>query len=62
MKLIHAGAGSVLQHVVANNGQTKPQLFRAAIASSTYLLSQYNYNHRIPEVWNFTIVVHTHPT
>ncbi|KAJ7236848.1 Alpha/Beta hydrolase protein [Mycena rebaudengoi] len=34
-----AGAGSVLQHVVANNGQTKPQLFRAAIASSPCLRS-----------------------
>jgi len=44
-----AGAGSVLQHVVANNGNTHPPLFRAAITSSTYLPSQYAYNHRIPE-------------
>ncbi|KAJ7692101.1 Alpha/Beta hydrolase protein [Mycena rosella] len=45
-----AGAGSVLQHVVANNGQTEPQLFRAAITSSTFLPSQYQFNDRIPEV------------
>ncbi|KAJ7716032.1 Alpha/Beta hydrolase protein [Mycena olivaceomarginata] len=32
-----AGAGSVLQHVVANNGKTQPQLFRGAITSSTFL-------------------------
>ncbi|KAJ7163554.1 Alpha/Beta hydrolase protein [Mycena crocata] len=45
-----AGAGSVLQHLVANNGQTKPQLFRGAIASSTFFPSQYHYNDRIPEM------------
>ncbi|KAF8168644.1 Alpha/Beta hydrolase protein [Mycena galopus ATCC 62051] len=45
-----AGAGSVLQHVVANKGQTRPQLFRAAITSSTFLPSQYNYNDRVPEL------------
>jgi acetyl esterase/lipase len=45
-----AGAGSVLQHVVANGGKTSPPLFRAAITSSTFLPSQYNYNDRIPEV------------
>ena len=45
-----AGAGSVLQHVVANGGNTNPPLFRAAITSSTYLPSQYKYNDRIPEV------------
>ncbi|KAF7343233.1 Carboxylic ester hydrolase [Mycena venus] len=44
-----AGAGSVLQQIVANGGQTKPQLFRGAITSSTYLPSQYNYNDPIPE-------------
>jgi hypothetical protein len=60
---IHTGAGSVIQHLVANGGQTKPQLFRAAITSSTYFPSQYNYSDRIPEVrdllkyWNGT-----HPT
>ncbi|KAJ6577951.1 Alpha/Beta hydrolase protein [Mycena capillaripes] len=45
-----AGAGSVLQQVVANDGKTRPQLFRGAITSSTFLPSQYNYNDRIPEL------------
>ncbi|KAJ6615854.1 Alpha/Beta hydrolase protein [Mycena sp. CBHHK59/15] len=45
-----AGAGSVLQHVVANGGKTKPQLFRGAITSSTFLPSQYKYNDRVPEL------------
>ncbi|KAF7327296.1 COesterase domain-containing protein [Mycena kentingensis (nom. inval.)] len=44
-----AGAGSVLQHLVANNGRTEPQLFRGAITSSTFLPSQYHYNDPIPE-------------
>ncbi|KAJ6588855.1 Alpha/Beta hydrolase protein [Mycena capillaripes] len=44
-----AGAGSVLQHVIARNGETSPPLFRAAITSSTYLGSQYQYNHTIPQ-------------
>ncbi|KAG6830004.1 hypothetical protein H0H92_002695 [Tricholoma furcatifolium] len=45
-----AGAGSVIQHVVANGGKTSPPLFRAAITSSSFLPSQYNYNDRIPEI------------
>jgi hypothetical protein len=45
-----AGAGSVLQHVIANGGNTTPPLFRGAITSSIYLPSQYAYNDRIPEV------------
>ncbi|KAJ6508688.1 Alpha/Beta hydrolase protein [Mycena sanguinolenta] len=44
-----AGAGSVLQQVVAHNGATTPKLFRAAITSSTFLPSQYNYNDTIPQ-------------
>jgi len=44
-----AGAGSVLQHIVANGGKTNPPLFRAGITSSVFLLSQYKYNDRIPE-------------
>ncbi|KAJ3568625.1 hypothetical protein NP233_g5590 [Leucocoprinus birnbaumii] len=44
-----AGAGSVIQHVVANDGNTQPPLFRAAITSSSYLPSQYAFNDRIPE-------------
>ncbi|KAJ6470437.1 alpha/beta-hydrolase [Mycena sanguinolenta] len=46
---VSAGAGSVLQHVVANGGKTQPQLFRGAITSSTFLPSQYHFNDRIPE-------------
>ncbi|KZT64879.1 alpha/beta-hydrolase [Daedalea quercina L-15889] len=44
-----AGAGSVLQHIVANGGQTEPPLFRAAMTSSTFLPFQYYYNDTIPE-------------
>ncbi|KAJ7931193.1 Alpha/Beta hydrolase protein [Mycena leptocephala] len=45
-----AGAGSVLLHVVANDGRTEPQLFRGAMTSSTALVSGYHYNDRIPEL------------
>ncbi|KAG1740350.1 Alpha/Beta hydrolase protein [Suillus lakei] len=45
-----AGAGSVIQHVVAHGGNTQPPLFRAVITSSTFLPSQYNYNDRIPKM------------
>ncbi|KAJ7189181.1 Alpha/Beta hydrolase protein [Mycena filopes] len=51
-----AGAGSVLQHVVANNGRTQPQLFRAAMTSSTFLPAQYHYDDPIPEL-SFSKVV-----
>ncbi|KAJ7651129.1 Alpha/Beta hydrolase protein [Roridomyces roridus] len=44
-----AGAGSVLQHVVANGGKTEPQLFRGAITSSTFLPSQYPFDDPISE-------------
>ncbi|KAJ7503355.1 alpha beta-hydrolase [Mycena galericulata] len=57
-----AGAGSVLQHVVANNGKTKPQLFRAAMTSSTFLPSQYSYNDRIPELLFSEVVAQTNCT
>ncbi|KAJ7149765.1 alpha beta-hydrolase [Mycena crocata] len=57
-----AGAGSVLQHIVANNGQTKPQLFRRAITSSTFLPSQYKYNDRIPELVYSEVVAQTNCT
>ncbi|KAJ6608702.1 Alpha/Beta hydrolase protein [Mycena sp. CBHHK59/15] len=43
-----AGAGSVLMHMVANNGKTHPPLFRAAITSSLYAPSQYQYNDTVP--------------
>ncbi|KAJ7470977.1 Alpha/Beta hydrolase protein [Mycena latifolia] len=57
-----AGAGSVLQHVVANNGQTQPQLFRAAMTSSTFLPSQYNFDDRIPEMVFSEVVAQTNCT
>ncbi|KAI5117711.1 hypothetical protein M0805_003200 [Coniferiporia weirii] len=44
-----AGAGSVLQHIVAHSGNTQPSLFRAGMTSSTYLPPQYNYDDAIPE-------------
>jgi len=45
-----AGAGSVVQHIVANEGATNPPLFRAAMTSSVFLPSEYGYNDPIPEV------------
>ncbi|KAI0733810.1 alpha/beta-hydrolase [Fomitopsis betulina] len=44
-----AGAGSVIQHIVAHGGHTEPPLFRAAMTSSTFLPFQYYYNDTIPE-------------
>lgn len=44
-----AGAGSVLQHMVAHGGNTQPPLFRNAITSSTFLPSQYNFDDSVPE-------------
>ncbi|KAJ7835554.1 alpha/beta-hydrolase [Mycena olivaceomarginata] len=57
-----AGAGSVLQQVIANGGQTEPQLFRGAITSSTFLPSQYNFNDRIPELLFSEVVAQTNCT
>jgi len=57
-----AGAGSVLQHVVANGGQTKPQLFRAAITSSTFLPSQYRFDDRVPELLFSEVLAQTNCT
>ncbi|KAF4596828.1 hypothetical protein EYR40_007483 [Pleurotus pulmonarius] len=44
-----AGAGSVLQHVVARDGRTNPPLFRAAISSSSFLPSQHPFDGAVPE-------------
>ncbi|KAL4258871.1 Carboxylic ester hydrolase [Pleurotus pulmonarius] len=44
-----AGAGSVLQHVIARNGRTSPPLFRAAMSSSSFLPSQHPFNGAVPE-------------
>ncbi|KAJ6577932.1 Alpha/Beta hydrolase protein, partial [Mycena capillaripes] len=45
-----AGAASVLQHIVANNGQTRSQLSRGAMTSSSFSPPQYNYDDPIPEL------------
>ncbi|KAF9060479.1 Alpha/Beta hydrolase protein [Rhodocollybia butyracea] len=57
-----AGAGSVLQHIVAHDGQTSPQLFRGAITSSTYLPSQYLYNDTVPELLYSEVVTQANCT
>ncbi|KAG1838524.1 Alpha/Beta hydrolase protein [Suillus subalutaceus] len=57
-----AGAGSVLQHIVAHGGNTQPPLFTTAMTSSTFLPSQYNYNDRIPEMLYSEIVNGTNCT
>ncbi|KAI5115695.1 hypothetical protein M0805_004464, partial [Coniferiporia weirii] len=44
-----AGAGSVLQHIVAHGGNTQPPLFRAGMTSSTFIPSQYSYNDSVPK-------------
>ncbi|KAL5483591.1 hypothetical protein ACEPAI_8823 [Sanghuangporus weigelae] len=44
-----AGAGSVLQHLVAHGGNTQPPLFHQATTSSTFLPSQYNFDDPVPE-------------
>ncbi|GLB44901.1 putative type-B carboxylesterase lipase family protein [Lyophyllum shimeji] len=56
---VSAGAGSVLQHVIANGGRTWPPLFRAGITSSTFLPSQYGYSDRIPELLYKEVVSQT---
>ncbi|KAK0211203.1 Alpha/Beta hydrolase protein [Desarmillaria ectypa] len=53
---VSAGAGSVLQQVIANDGQTSPPLFRAAITSSSFLPSQYAFNDVVPEFLYNTVV------
>lgn len=54
-----AGAGSVIQHIVANNGNTSPPLFRSAMTSSAFLPPQYNYNDRIPQSYYNSVVAQT---
>ncbi|KAA1475665.1 alpha/beta-hydrolase [Dentipellis sp. KUC8613] len=44
-----AGAGSVLQHIVANGGNTEPPLFRAGVANSPFLPFQFNFDDATPE-------------
>ncbi|KAL1707495.1 Alpha/Beta hydrolase protein [Schizophyllum commune] len=47
---VSAGAGSIYQHVVANDGQTSPSLFNTAMTSSNYLPPQYDVEDPISEV------------
>ncbi|KAL1689431.1 Alpha/Beta hydrolase protein [Schizophyllum commune] len=47
---VSAGAGSIYQHVVANDGQTSPPLFDTAMTSSNYLPPQYDVEDPISEV------------
>ncbi|KAF7349907.1 Carboxylic ester hydrolase [Mycena venus] len=53
-----AGAGSILQHIVAHGGNTRPALFRAALANSPFLPFQYQYNDPIPETLYSNVVAH----
>ncbi|KIY64475.1 alpha/beta-hydrolase [Cylindrobasidium torrendii FP15055 ss-10] len=46
-----AGAGSVLQHIIADGGHTDPPLFKRAMTSSTYLPPQYAFNDAVPQFW-----------
>lgn len=45
-----AGAASILQHLVANGGQTSPKLFKVGMLSSLYVPPYYNFDDVIPEV------------
>ncbi|CAE6401047.1 unnamed protein product [Rhizoctonia solani] len=54
-----AGAGGVMMQVVANGGKTKPALFKRAIASSTYVPPNYEYNDPQAELQYTTLVSNT---
>ncbi|KAF8628592.1 hypothetical protein AX15_003815 [Amanita polypyramis BW_CC] len=54
-----AGAGSVLQHVIAHNGNTQPPLFRGVIVGSLFLPSQYKYDDPISEALYDEVVSQT---
>ncbi|KAJ7051999.1 Alpha/Beta hydrolase protein [Mycena amicta] len=57
-----AGGGSVLQHVIANGGKTTPQLFRRAIASSSFVVTQSAYDERVPQLVYDAVVEQTNCT
>jgi hypothetical protein len=44
------GAGSVLQHMLADGGNTQPPLFHAVIFSSLFVPSQFRFDDPVPEV------------
>ena len=52
-----AGAGSVLQHIVAHGGNTQPPLFRASMMDSPYLPFQYEFNDPINEVYASRLMI-----
>ncbi|KAK7032239.1 hypothetical protein VNI00_013197 [Paramarasmius palmivorus] len=57
-----AGAGSVIQHIIAEDGETTPQLFRAAMTSSTFLPSLYVFNDAVPQTLYNQVVDKTNCT
>ncbi|KAF5360642.1 hypothetical protein D9756_005136 [Leucocoprinus leucothites] len=44
-----SGGGSGILHLISNNGNTSPKLFRGVITSSAYVPPVYAYNNWIPE-------------
>ena len=44
------GAGSVMQHMIADGGNTQSPLFRAGILSSLFLPPQFRFDDPVPEV------------
>ena len=44
------GADSVMQHMIADGGDTQPPLFRAGISSSLFMPPQFKFDDPIPEV------------
>ncbi|KAL1726993.1 Alpha/Beta hydrolase protein [Schizophyllum commune] len=44
-----AGGASVIQHIIANGGQSDPPLFHKAMIASYSALPQYDYNHPVVE-------------
>ncbi|KAI0094263.1 cephalosporin esterase [Irpex rosettiformis] len=44
-----AGGGSVIQHMIANGGQTRPSLFKGGMSSSLFMPSQYQFDDPISE-------------
>ncbi|THH10732.1 hypothetical protein EW146_g8276 [Bondarzewia mesenterica] len=57
-----AGAGFVLQQIVAHGGLTNPPLFRATMMSSPFLPFQYHYNDPIPETLYTEVVAQVNCT
>ncbi|RPA83467.1 alpha/beta-hydrolase [Ascobolus immersus RN42] len=43
-----AGGGSIMHHIMANDGNTAPALFESAITTSPYSPPQYDYNGAVP--------------